>query len=39
MTAPFFDFRGLAANTTLTRTYLRQALTLLGTYTVMYGMT
>ncbi|SNT30678.1 Major Facilitator Superfamily protein [Streptosporangium subroseum] len=38
-TAPFFDFRGLAANGALTRTYLRQALTLLGVYTVMYGMT
>ncbi|WP_405974390.1 MFS transporter [Streptomyces sp. NBC_00988] len=37
--APFFDFRGLAANTALTRTYLRQALSLLGTYTVMYGVT
>ncbi|MFF1837765.1 MFS transporter [Streptomyces sp. NPDC058231] len=36
---PFFDLRGLAANGALTRTYLRQALTLLGTYTVMYGMT
>ncbi|MBK6012949.1 MFS transporter [Streptomyces sp. MBT53] len=38
-TAPFFDFRGLAANGALTRTYLRQGLTLLGTYSVMYGMT
>ncbi|MFD4559750.1 MFS transporter [Streptomyces sp. NPDC058469] len=38
-TGPFFDFRGLAANGALTRTYLRQALTLLGTYTVMYGVT
>ncbi|MFE9068769.1 MFS transporter [Streptomyces violaceusniger] len=38
-TAPFFDFRGLAANGALSRTYLRQALTLLGVYTVMYGMT
>ncbi|MGW3308410.1 MFS transporter [Streptomyces sp. NPDC001073] len=37
--APFFDFRGLAGNGALTRTYLRQALTLLGTYTVMYGVT
>lgn len=37
--APFFDFRGLAANGALTRTYLRQALSLLGTYTVMYGVT
>jgi len=38
-TAPFFDFRALAANGALTRTYLRQGLTLLGTYSVMYGMT
>jgi len=38
-TGPFFDFRGLAANGALTRTYLRQALSLLGTYTVMYGVT
>ncbi|MFE5027774.1 MFS transporter [Streptomyces sp. NPDC056656] len=38
-TTPFFDFRGLAANGALTRTYLRQALTLLGVYTVMFGMT
>ncbi|GHJ40165.1 MFS transporter [Streptomyces sp. TS71-3] len=38
-TAPFFDFRALAANGALTRTYLRQALTLLGVYSVMYGMT
>ncbi|MEV8394217.1 MULTISPECIES: MFS transporter [unclassified Streptomyces] len=37
--APFFDFRGLAANGALSRTYLRQALTLLGVYTIMYGMT
>ncbi|MFE4254025.1 MFS transporter [Streptomyces sp. NPDC056910] len=37
--APFFDFRGLAANGALARTYLRQALTLLGIYSVMYGMT
>ncbi|WP_377273508.1 MFS transporter [Peterkaempfera sp. SMS 1(5)a] len=37
--APFFDFRGLAANSALARTYLRQALTLLGVYSVMYGMT
>ncbi|MEY9844151.1 MFS transporter [Streptacidiphilus sp. MAP5-3] len=36
---PFFDLRGLAANGPLTRTYLRQALTLVGVYTVMYGMT
>lgn len=38
-TAPFFDFRGLATNGALARTYLRQALTLLGVYSVMYGMT
>lgn len=38
-TAPFFDFRQLAANGALTRTYLRQALTLLGVYSVMYGLT
>ncbi|WP_416960675.1 MFS transporter [Streptomyces sp. Agncl-13] len=38
-TGPFFDFRGLAANGALARTYLRQALSLLGTYTVMYGVT
>ncbi|MFE5097301.1 MFS transporter [Streptomyces sp. NPDC056638] len=38
-TAPFFDFRGLATNGALARTYLRQALTLLGIYSVMYGMT
>ncbi|MFD7289323.1 MFS transporter [Streptomyces sp. NPDC059863] len=38
-TAPFFDFRGLAANGALARTYLRQALTLLGVYSVMYGLT
>jgi MFS family permease len=36
---PFFDIRQLVANTALTRTYLRFALTLLGSYTVMYGLT
>ncbi|MBO1416509.1 MFS transporter [Streptomyces sp. FH025] len=36
---PFFDLRGLAANGPLSRTYLRQALTLIGLYTVMYGVT
>jgi predicted MFS family arabinose efflux permease len=36
---PFFDIRGLAANGALARTYLRAALTLLGAYTVMYGVT
>lgn len=35
----FFDFRGLAANGALARTYPRQALTLLGVYSVLYGMT
>ncbi|MFD5513265.1 MFS transporter [Streptomyces sp. NPDC127051] len=39
MASPFFDFRGLAANGALARTYLRQALVLLGVYSVMYGMT
>lgn len=38
-TEPFFDFRALAGNGALTRTYLRQALTLLGVYSVLYGMT
>ncbi|WP_328864209.1 MFS transporter [Streptomyces sp. NBC_00304] len=37
--APFFDLRGLATNGALTRTYLRQALTLLGVYSVMFGLT
>ncbi|MEB8336933.1 MFS transporter [Streptomyces endophyticus] len=37
--APFFDLRGLASNGALTRTYLRQALTLLGVYSVMFGLT
>ncbi|MGW5360239.1 MFS transporter [Actinopolymorpha pittospori] len=37
--APFFDVRLLASNLTLTRTYLRQGLTQLGVYTVMYGVT
>ncbi|MEU6221364.1 MFS transporter [Streptomyces sp. NPDC047022] len=36
---PFFDVRQLAAHTALTRTYLRTALTLLGVYTVLYGLT
>ncbi|MET7841095.1 MFS transporter [Streptomyces sp. NPDC005356] len=36
---PFFDLRGLRANGALARTYLRSALTLLGAYTVMYGVT
>ncbi|MCL2732111.1 MAG: MFS transporter [Actinomycetia bacterium] len=38
-TAPFFDLRGLTSNGALTRTYLRQALTLLGVYSMMYGLT
>jgi predicted MFS family arabinose efflux permease len=36
---PFFDIRQLGRNGALTRTYLRSALTLLGTYTVLYGVT
>ncbi len=36
---PFIDLRGLAANGALTRTYLRQGLTLIGVYTVMFGVT
>ncbi|MFC4031329.1 MFS transporter [Streptomyces polygonati] len=36
---PFFDVRRLVSNGPLTRTYLRSALTLLGVYTVMYGLT
>ncbi|MYS20332.1 MFS transporter, partial [Streptomyces sp. SID4948] len=36
---PFFDVRQLVSNGPLTRTYLRAALTLLGVYTVMYGLT
>jgi MFS family permease len=36
---PFFDLRGLVANGALGRTYLRQAFTLLGVYTVMFGLT
>ncbi|GAA4994410.1 MFS transporter [Actinopolymorpha pittospori] len=37
--APFLDVRLLASNLALTRTYLRQGLTQLGVYTVMYGVT
>ncbi|MGW6954108.1 MFS transporter [Streptomyces chartreusis] len=37
--APFFDFRALAANSALIRTYLRQALALVGVYSVLFGMT
>jgi MFS family permease len=36
---PFFDIRQLGSNAALTRTYLRSALTLLGTYSVLYGVT
>lgn len=36
---PFIDVRLLVSNMALTRTYLRQALTLLGTYTILYGLT
>jgi predicted MFS family arabinose efflux permease len=35
---PLIDVRMLAANLPLQRTYLRQALTALGTYTVLYGI-
>lgn len=37
--APFVDLRQLAANGALSRTYLRVALSLLGSYTVLYGVT
>ncbi|MFR9726160.1 MFS transporter [Streptomyces sp. MS19] len=37
--APFLDVRLLASNLPLVRTYLRVALTQLGVYTVMYGVT
>jgi MFS family permease len=36
---PFIDLRLLGSNLPLTRTYLRGGLTLLGTYTVLYGIT
>ncbi|MGW6280302.1 MFS transporter [Kribbella sp. NPDC055071] len=36
---PFIDMRLLVSNLALTRTYLRSALTLLATYTVLYGVT
>jgi MFS family permease len=36
---PFFDVRQLASDLPLTRTYLRTSLTLLGVYTVLYGLT
>ncbi|MCX4679088.1 MFS transporter [Streptomyces sp. NBC_01433] len=38
-TAPFFDLRALSSNGALSRTYLRQALTLLGVYSMMFGLT
>ncbi|MFC7642390.1 MFS transporter [Streptosporangium lutulentum] len=37
--SPFLDVRLLASNLALTRTYLRSGLTLLGVYTVLYGVT
>ncbi|MEY9873244.1 MFS family permease [Streptacidiphilus sp. MAP12-33] len=36
---PFLDVRLLVANAALTRTYLRNGLTLLGTYVILYGLT
>jgi MFS family permease len=36
---PFFDVRALVSNGALTRTYVRNGLTQLGTYTVLYGIT
>ncbi|MFJ4782044.1 MFS transporter [Streptomyces sp. NPDC088794] len=36
---PFLDVRLLASNLALTRTYLRNGLTLLGTYVILYGLT
>ncbi|MFJ5122053.1 MFS transporter [Kitasatospora sp. NPDC088548] len=36
---PFLDVRLLAANGALTRTYVRNGLTLLGTYVILYGLT
>lgn len=36
---PFFDVRLLVSNLPLTRTYVRNALTLLGTYVILYGLT
>jgi MFS family permease len=38
-TKPFLDVRLLAANGLLTRTYLRNGLTLLGIYVILYGLT
>ncbi|WP_194916438.1 MFS transporter [Catenulispora rubra] len=36
---PFLDVRLLASNRALTRTYIRNGLTLLGTYVILYGLT
>ena len=36
---PFLDVRLLASNLPLTRTYIRNGLTLLGTYVILYGLT
>lgn len=36
---PFLDVRLLASNLALTRTYLRNGLTLLGVYVILYGLT
>jgi len=36
---PFLNVRLLASNLALTRTYLRNGLTLLGTYVILYGLT
>jgi MFS family permease len=36
---PFLDVRQLVSNAALTRTYVRGGLTLLGVYTVLYGIT
>ncbi|MEV6025733.1 MFS transporter [Streptomyces sp. NPDC052036] len=36
---PFLDVRLLASNLALTSTYLRNGLTLLGTYVILYGLT
>jgi MFS family permease len=38
-TNPFLDVRLLASNGVLTRTYLRNGLTLLGVYVILYGLT
>jgi MFS family permease len=36
---PFFNIRELGRNAALTRTYLRTGLTLMGVYTILYGLT